>query len=120
MKKLLFFIILLIVQSVTIHASNGIEPINLSPIDESQIGRPIKRAPIYVPSIGIDGHTLVRLQDATNQTYLVEIQQDGEVVYSTTWIFQTPNIMLLADLKGEYKIVLSSASIKYIGTLYIE
>ncbi len=38
--------------------------------------------------IGIDGHTLIRLQDATNQTFLVEILQGEEVVYSFTWDFQ--------------------------------
>lgn len=120
-KKLLILMISLIAQYVPIHASNGIESINLRPIyDESRIETPIKRTPTYVPFIGIDGHTLIRLQNATNQTYLVEILQGEEVVYSFTWDFQTPNIMFQTDLKGEYSIILSSASIKYIGTLYIE
>lgn len=41
-KKLLILMISLIVQYVPIHASNGIESINLRPIyDESRIGTPI-------------------------------------------------------------------------------
>lgn len=118
MKQLLLITLFLLFPFVGMNAA--IEPICMQPKDDADITTPIKRTPMQVPMIGIDGKVLVRLQGASAITYQVEILQDNEVLYSTVWNFQDKELVLPNNLKGEYNIQLSDGSRTFIGIFYIE
>lgn len=120
MKQVLFLILAALCPLFAMNANADPNLINMAPKDESDICVPIKRSPVRVPTIGIDGTVLVRLQNATDQTYLVEITQQGENVFSSSWNFQDEKLDLPSDLQGEYEVILSDGFKSFVGTFVIE
>ena len=119
MKKVVLALTLLALTSLPTFATTEIPMSCSSPKDDHSIGHPIGRSSVRVPSIGIEGTTLVRLQAATNLLYYIEVLQDNEVVYSSNWNFQDEELSLPSGLQGEYEIVLSDGSKSFVGTFVI-
>lgn len=118
MKQLVLIMLFLLLPFMETNAA--ITPICMQPKEDIEISRTIKRAPIWVPTIGTDGTTLVRLQPATTTNYKVEILQKSEIVFATMWNFQDERLQLPNDLIGMFNIRLSDGSRTFVGTFSIE
>lgn len=91
----------------------------VNPNDEHGISQPIGRTLTFAPIIGIEDYTLLRLQNATSDVYLVQVIQRGNVKFSSVWNFQDEELCLPSDLQGEYEIILSDGSNSFVGTFVI-
>lgn len=120
MKKWILSLILLTLPFLPTVATTKIFVSCSSPKDGNEINLPIGRSVVHVPSIGIEGHTLQRLEEASPAIYLVEIFHQGENVYSFIWNFQQAEFELPSNLQGEYKIQLTTYSDNFYGFFYIE
>lgn len=120
MKKWILSLILLTLPFLPTVATTKIFVSCSSPKDGNEINLPIGRSVVHVPSVGIEGHTLQRLEETSSAIYLVDVLLDGEVVYSSEWNFQEETLSLPCDLKGNYGIFLSDGSKTFIGTFSID
>ena len=72
-------------------------------IDPTEQNSPIKRSPIRVPSVGIDGYTLY-FNTPCDGCRLQLFNEDGEMQYTITIPEKSESIELPAYLTGEYEI----------------
>lgn len=101
---------------VTMADNNEPKPVVIHPIqkDDNQGREEIPRAPIRVPSLYIEDHTLSFSAACTG--YTLELVQDEEIVYSY-YIGDTDDLVLPSDLIGQYEIRLVGGSFTFVGEI---
>lgn len=119
-RSLLIILLFLVAGGVNVYAgeNNLSQEIDLSVkgVDPTIGNGEFPRAPVQVPYITIDGHTLYT-RDIWFDAVLKIVDGDGEVVY-TTFVFQgTPTVTLPDDLSGDYELQIIRGNICFYGDI---
>lgn len=114
MKRILTTIVFAVSVCMTIIADP--EPIILSTRDQgtSSEHQETSRAPVRVPSLFIEEHTLTFTSSCVGCT--LQLWQEGILVY-TYDILDTDDVVLPSDLTGEYEIRLLRGAFTFVGTI---
>ncbi len=115
-KKLLTFLLLSF--CTTLSFANGEqEKVNLTLQIINQTGSVpyIPHAPVRIPILYQDGHTLTF--ESSHTEYILTLVKDNEQEYSTIISSTTTQIVLPEHLEGEYEIQLVSNRIVFIGNI---
>ena len=118
MKKLFLLVVIGIVHCTLVLASTGDneEPVILT-IKKGEVnegGSEPPRAPMRVPSLYIEDHTLSFSSACVG--YTLELIQDGETVYSFC-ISDTDDLVLPDYLCGQFEIRLVGTSFTFVGEI---
>ncbi len=75
-------------------------PLEIKPVDDSSKGVPIRKSPILIPEVTLDGHTLHFITPCTGLT--LQLVQDDEVCYET--VITSDYLEIPANITGMYEL----------------
>ena len=93
-------------------------PLQVSIVDPDANEAPIRRSPVHVPTIGIDGNTLYFITPCDGCTLRL-INEDGEVVCNMIIPENSSTISLPSFLFGEYEIQIVRGNYCFYGYINI-
>lgn len=114
---LLFFMCVLVGTSFADDPINYDEiPLEVSIFDPTNCGGPIRRAPIRIPSIGINGNTLYFFTPCDGCTLFL-YNEEGEIAYSMIIPENSTTVTLPSFLFGEYEILIRRGNYCFRGII---
>lgn len=106
MKRIIFALVLILSASLTdAKVQNVCEEVFLqvSFTDPTENQKPIKRSPVFIPSISLEDHTLFFATPCDGCTLRL-INEDGDMEYVTVIPTDTITLDLPSYLSGEYQL----------------
>ena len=121
MKKIILVFCMLL--SVVISFANtqrvcGAVPLQVGITDPTQGHKPPQRGSVIIPSINLEGSTLY-FETPCDGSLLCLLDENGDVVYSTTIPNNSTSLILPSNLSGEYEIQINQGSIYFWGYIYL-
>lgn len=104
MKKVIIYLCMFLFSAVNAVNASPVE-LQVRITDSSISHKPIGRGPVEIPSVILEGHTLV-FNSSCDNCALYLFNEDGDIEYSTVISEGTTSLILPTSLSSEYEIQL--------------
>lgn len=121
MKKVILGLLLVLASSyVDVKAQNAGNEIDFQVglVDPTENHEPYQKSPIQVPSVSLEGHTLLFATSCDGCTLCLS-DDNGTVAFSTVIPTGTTSLVLPSYLLGEYKIQIIQGNICFYGYIVL-
>jgi hypothetical protein len=117
MKKILFSLCLCVVAAIgtaKVQKLCGLIYLTVEIIDPTEETEPIEKEPILVPSVSLEGYTLIFITPCDGSTLRL-VDANDNVVYSTVIPTGATSLVLPSSLSGEYQIQIIQGNLCFYG-----
>lgn len=119
MKKILFSLCLCVVAAIgtaKVQQVCGLINLTVEIIDPTEETEPIEKEPILVPSVSLEGYTLIFITPCDGSTLRLMDGNDN-VVYSTVIPTGTTSLVLPLSLSSKYEIQIIQGNLCFYGVI---